>query len=132
MPDFIAATRSTGGPGPKVQFSCEGHLPAAVDAAVRDEPYFCRAGINIASVLCDGAIGACPNTPRSLVQGNIRVDDFVEVWNRRYQKLRRRARMRTGQRDGCDQWSRCQGNSLHLWDDEAGRTSCCTFERAVG
>ncbi len=111
--------------GLTMNFSCEGYLPPRWDEAVRDEPYFCRAGINIASVLCDGAIGACPNVTRSLVQGNIRTDDFKEVWDDKFQPFFERSWMQTGQCQGCDQWRRCQGNSMHLWDDEAKATVLC-------
>jgi len=109
----------------RLNFSCEGFLPPGVDDAVRDEPYFCRAGVNIASVLCDGAIGACPNITRSLIQGNIRTDDFFDVWENRFQKYVERDWMKTEACTTCDQWKRCQGNSLHLWDDEAKRTVLC-------
>jgi radical SAM protein with 4Fe4S-binding SPASM domain len=113
------------GTGFSLNFSCEGYLPPALDEQVRDEPYFCRAGINIASVLCDGAIGACPNIARSLVQGNIRRDDFKEVWEKRFEPFVRREWMRTGPCASCTHWKSCQGNSLHLWDDEARRTALC-------
>lgn len=92
---------------------------------MRDEPYFCRAGINIASVFCDGAIAACPNISRSLVQGTLRTDDFQEVWDRRFQPFYERGWMRTAHCIRCGQWCRCQGNSMHLWDDEAQATSLC-------
>jgi radical SAM enzyme (rSAM/lipoprotein system) len=124
--DFVAATRRSS-PGLRVDFCCEGHLPPALDAAVRDEPYFCRAGIAIGSVLCDGAISACPNISRSLVQGNVRTDDFLEVWATRFQPFRDRRWMRTGPCAACAHWRRCQGNSLHLWDAEAGQTGCCSL-----
>ncbi len=117
--------RELEGTGFRLNFSCEGYLPPAVDEAVRDEPYFCRAGVNIASVLCDGAIGACPNITRSLVQGNIRTDDFFDVWENRFQRYVEREWMKTEACASCDQWKRCQGNSLHLWDDEAKRTVLC-------
>jgi radical SAM protein with 4Fe4S-binding SPASM domain len=108
-----------------LDFSCEGCLPPDVDAAVRSEPYFCRAGICIGSVLGDGAIAACPNITRELVQGNIRTDGFSEVWERRFQRFRDRSWMRVGPCVDCADWPRCQGNSLHLWDDEEGRTALC-------
>lgn len=126
MLDFIARQRRAGG-APRTSFSCEGYLPWRLDGQVRDEPYFCRAGISIGSVLCDGSIAACPNIPRSLVQGNLREDDLLEVWERRFQPFRDRSWMRRGPCVGCGEWSRCQGNSLHLWDEEAGETACCTF-----
>lgn len=106
-------------------FSCEGYLPPATDTAVRDEPYFCRAGICIASVLCDGAISACPNISRTLVQGNIRTDDFKTVWESRFQAFSDRSWLKVADCADCRHWSRCQGNSLHLWDDETATTGRC-------
>ena len=114
-----------------LNFSCEGYLPPRIDRTVRDEPYFCRAGINIASVLCDGAICACPNITRALVQGNIRTDDFKDVWENRFQALADRAWMKQGPCASCGEWKRCQGNSLHLWDPEAQRTALC-HHRVLG
>jgi radical SAM protein with 4Fe4S-binding SPASM domain len=129
--DFIRREREAhDASGFHTRFSCEAYLPAALDRAVRDEPYFCRAGINVASVLCDGAIGACPNITRSLVQGNIRTDDFKTVWEDRFEPYRKRDWMRQGPCSACGEWKRCLGNSLHLWDHEAGRTAYCSFEMA--
>lgn len=123
---WIDETRaSLRGSGFQMQFCCEGYLPPALDRQVRDEPYFCRAGINIGSVLADGAISACPNISRSLVQGNIREDDFEKVWEERFEPFRKREWMRTGDCVGCKQWRHCKGNSLHLWDDETKRTALC-------
>ena len=47
----------------EVTFSCEGYL-GRYERRVRQTPYFCHAGINIASVLIDGTICACPNIDR--------------------------------------------------------------------
>jgi radical SAM protein with 4Fe4S-binding SPASM domain len=113
-----------------LDFSCEGYLPPALDRAVRSEPYFCRAGISIGSVLHDGAIAACPNIARELVQGNVRTDDFATVWETRFARFRDRAWMRTGPCVGCGEWGRCLGNSMHLWNAAAGETGLCTY-RAV-
>jgi radical SAM protein with 4Fe4S-binding SPASM domain len=122
---WIASERRAASNGPSVQWSCEGYLPPDLDRQVRDDPFFCRAGINIGSVLCDGSISACPNIPRSLVQGNIRNDDFVEVWEKRFTQFRDRTWMAVGDCDGCSDWKRCQGNSLHLLDEEHGGTLLC-------
>ena len=110
-----------------LDFSCEGYLPADLDRAVRSEPYFCRAGICIGSVLHDGAIAACPNISRTLVQGNVRTDDFAAVWEERFAAFRNRAWMRRGPCVGCGEWDRCLGNSLHLWDAAANETGLCTY-----
>jgi radical SAM enzyme (rSAM/lipoprotein system) len=124
--DWIRDTRiKLEGTGFTLDFSCEGYLPAAVDHAVRNEPYFCRAGICIGSVLCDGAICACPNITRDLVQGNIRDDDFLTVWEERFERFRNREWMKTDNCIDCGEWNRCKGNSLHLWDNDEKRTVLC-------
>jgi radical SAM protein with 4Fe4S-binding SPASM domain len=115
--DWIAATRAAEGRGGvNVQFGCEGYLPHAVDRAVRAEPYFCRAGIAIGSVLANGDISACPNIGRDMVQGNVRHDDLLDVWEHRFEPFRDRGWARRGRCATCDEWKRCQGNSLHLRD----------------
>jgi radical SAM enzyme (rSAM/lipoprotein system) len=114
----------------QLNFSCEGYLPGQLDRQVRDEPYFCRAGINIGSVLCDGSISACPNISRSLIQGNIRKDDFIEVWKNRYKPFRERSWMKTGECRECNEFKHCQGNSMHLWDAVQEHTCLCTFKTA--
>jgi radical SAM protein with 4Fe4S-binding SPASM domain len=125
---WIAARRQDRGADPlQLQFSCEGYLPTALDREVRTEPYFCRAGISIGSVLCDGAISACPNISRDLIQGNIRQDDFAEVWEQRFERYRDRSWMQQGLCQGCAEWERCLGNSMHLWDPERGETGRCFF-----
>jgi radical SAM protein with 4Fe4S-binding SPASM domain len=108
-----------------IDFCCEGYLPRDVDRRVRDEPYFCRAGISIGSVLVDGTISACPNISRALAQGNVRVDDLRSVWDGRFAKYRDRAWMRKGPCAACVEWRRCLGNSMHLWDEESGHTCLC-------
>jgi radical SAM protein with 4Fe4S-binding SPASM domain len=110
---------------PKPAWSCEGYLPPELDRTVRDQPYFCRAGINIGGVLCDGSITACPNISRELVQGNIRTDDLAEVWENRFTAFRDRRWMATGRCADCDDWASCQGNSMHLWDDRSRQTVLC-------
>ncbi len=126
---WIAARRvELAGEEFEVEFSCEGYFPRALDQKIRNEPYFCRAGISIGSVLADGAIGACPNVSRELVQGNVRTDDFKSVWDERFRPYRERAWMRKGECEECGEWRRCQGNSMHLWDEETGRTGKCYFE----
>jgi radical SAM enzyme (rSAM/lipoprotein system) len=125
--DFVAASRRERARDEmRVDFACEGYLPPARDRAVRDEPYFCRAGISIASILCDGAISVCPNVSRALVQGNVRSDDLADVWERRFESHRDRSWLRQGACAECRDFGRCQGNSLHLYDEAIGGPAFCS------
>jgi len=108
-----------------VNLSEEGYLGWDWEDRVRDTPYFCRAGINIAGILVDGSIAACPNLPAWMVQGNLRDDRFVDVWERRYQLFRDRSWTREGDCGGCREWKVCRGSSLHLWDRDERRPCWC-------
>lgn len=125
---WVEAARAR--PGPVVACSESGYL-GVCDTTVRNHPFFCRAGINVAGVMADGAILACPNIDRRFAQGNIRTDDFCEVWEQKYQVFRDRRWLRTGECAGCSEWALCQGNSFHLLDPETGRTRLC-YHREFG
>lgn len=121
---WTASRRGT--PGPAVVYSESGYL-GTCDTTVRNQPYFCRAGINVAGIMADGAILACPNIDRSFAQGNIRHDDFCEVWEKKYRPFRDRRWLRTGSCAECSRWNLCQGNSFHLLDPDTGHTRLCYF-----
>lgn len=123
--DFIRETRKEG----KIQLSygCEGYL-GNYEGEVRDNFFFCRAGINIGSVLVDGSISACPNLRANFIQGNIYQDDFMTVWNKNYRPFRDRSWMKQDICKGCKDWQYCQGNGMHLRDEE-GRLLFCHLNR---
>lgn len=107
-----------------IKFSCEGYV-GCYEGKVRDWYYFCRAGINIGSVLIDGSISACPNIDRSFVQGNIYKDNFYEVWQNKFKPFRDRSWMRVGQCATCREFSKCQGNGFHNWHDDKQNVLVC-------
>ncbi len=100
--------------GLNVSFSCEGYIPFEDDLKVRDEPYFCRSGINIASVLCDGNITGCNNNGPEYYQGNILTDDFANVWQNKFREYRDKNWLKTGICSSCPEWNFCLGSSIHL------------------
>jgi radical SAM enzyme (rSAM/lipoprotein system) len=108
-------------------YGCEGYL-GKYEGKVRAGYFFCRAGVNIASVLNDGSISACPNNSRNVVQGNIYSDDFMDVWQNRYQIMRDRSWAKTGKCADCDDFKWCNGNGLHLRDFDTGNVMVCHIE----
>lgn len=109
--DFISATRKEG--IIRVNYGCEGFL-GEYEGEVRDNFFFCRAGINIGSILADGSISACPNLREKFIQGNIYRDDFMQTWNEKFRPHRDRKWMKTGMCSDCNLFRYCEGNSLHL------------------
>ena len=118
--DFIAATRREG--KISASFGCEGFLKE-YEGKVRDGLFTCQAGLTVASVLCDGSISACPSIRADYHQGNIYRDDFVDVWENRFEKYRDRSWMKT-----CRYFRYCQGNGMHLRDGE-GNLMLCHLDR---
>ena len=128
--EFIKAKREAGG-AMNVTFSCEGYL-GRYEEKVRDTRYFCRAGINIASVLIDGRICACPNIDRDrFSQGSIYTDNFYEVWNTRFEEFRNRNWARTGRCADCAQWRNCLGGGMHNWHGQGGEVLNCHYSKTI-
>lgn len=126
MLEFIRVTRESA--SIHVQCGCDGYF-GKLEGQVRDTPFFCRAGINIGSVLCDGSISACPSLRADYIQGNIRTDDFLEVWNNRFGVMRDRTWAKTGVCADCGDWKYCHGNGLHLRDETTGELAFCHKKR---
>jgi radical SAM enzyme (rSAM/lipoprotein system) len=110
----------------RANYECEGFV-GNFELEVRDGFFFCRAGINIASVLVDGSISACPNVDRRYSQGNINRDDFLETWNGQFRSMRERDWMKTGICTHCTVFKWCSGNGMHLRDFGSGDVISCQY-----
>ena len=123
--DFIKETRKEG--RISVSYGCEGFL-GEYEGKVRDHMFTCQAGMSISSVMIDGSISACASIRSKLAQGNIYKDDFIDVWENRYQPYRDRSWMKTGECAYCKYFRYCQGNGMHLRDDN-GELILCHLKR---
>lgn len=122
--DFISKKRRT--KEINVTFSCEGYV-GKYESKVRDDYFFCRAGINIASILIDGSIGACPNINRNFVQGNIYKDNFLDIWKNNFQIYRNKDWTKTGICSNCKEYKYCLGNGMHYWTEKKDTPLYCHF-----
>lgn len=123
--EFIRKTRKEG--RIKVSYGCEGFL-GEFEGEVRDHLYTCQAGTSIASVLIDGSISACGSIRADYHQGNIYKDDFIDVWENRFQPYRDRSWMKKDKCGDCKWFRYCEGNGMHLRDDD-GNLILCHYER---
>jgi radical SAM enzyme (rSAM/lipoprotein system) len=124
--DFISLKRKLN--SIDIKFGCEGFV-GPYELKVRDSFFFCRAGINIGSVLIDGSISACPNIDRTFSQGNIYMDNFYESWESRFQLFRERSWTKTGKCESCSDYSFCLGNGLHNWRNNKKNVLICHKEK---
>jgi radical SAM enzyme (rSAM/lipoprotein system) len=120
--DFIRDTRREG--RIKASYGCEGFL-GNYEGDVRDGFFICRAGISVGGILADGSISACPSIRADYHQGNIYKDDFMEVWNNRFQPYRDRSWTKEKQPcASCKMWKFCRGGGMHLRDAQGNLLFC--------
>ncbi len=111
---------------PEVSFCDEGFLGLDYEGEVRDQLFYCWAGISVGSILYNGDVAACPILPREHTrQGNIRQDRFSEIWNNKYELFRDRNWRKCADCKNCSWWEFCEGNSLHLWDFDNNKLTLC-------
>lgn len=129
--DFIKESRSwknQAGKSISVNYACEGYL-GPYELKVRDYFFFCRGGINVGSVMCDGSISACLSVRgKDFIQGNIYNEKFSDVWKNKYLNMRDRSWARHGKCEKCKEWKNCLGNGLHLHHDMQCEVAHCNFE----
>lgn len=120
---FIARTRKEG--RIDLSYSCEGFL-GRYEYKVRNHSFFCQAGIHVASILNDGSISGCLSIRSNYNQGNIYHDNFWEIWNSGFKQYRNRKWARTDACSECGMWRYCEGNGMHL-RDENDKLVMCNF-----
>jgi radical SAM enzyme (rSAM/lipoprotein system) len=125
--DFISENRKNDS-RINIQLGC-GAYTGKYEGLIRDSFFFCRAGINVASVLIDGSISACPNINRHFVQGNIYRDDFLEVWNNRFDIMRNRKWTKTSICSSCKDYKNCNGGPMHLWNEKRDSPMVCVHHK---
>lgn len=119
--EFIKIVRKT--QPIQLSYSCEGYL-GDYELEVRDHPFFCGAGINVASVRHDGAISGCLSIRNHLDQGNIYQDNFMDVWNNRFKMFRERSWLKQRECIECKVWDLCHGGAMHLRNEDGIMTRC--------
>lgn len=125
--EFVHETRQQG--RIRCAYGCEGFV-GNYEMDVRDYGFFCKAGITVGSVLVDGSISACSSIRSDYHQGNIYQDDFMDVWENKFDVYRDREWMRRDQCADCNMFRYCKGSGMHLRDGE-GRLLQCHLERLM-
>ena len=131
--DFIVETRSyktKDGKSIHLNYACEGYL-GSYELKARDYFFFCRGGVNVGSVMCNGSVSACLSVrAKDFIQGNIYEEnfEFMRLWNERYQNMRDRSWSKVGKCAKCKNWKNCLGNGLHLHEDAKSEPVRCNFE----
>ena len=114
----------------KILYGCPGYLGLDYEKEVRSKYFNCRTGISVASILYNGDLFVCPDVPRipRLIQGNIRTDNFKDVWENKYKEFRTENRTKCDECNKCDKWDYCLGGAYHTWDFDKNVQKKCTYK----
>ena len=109
------------------QYSCGHFLGNDLNMALINSCFLCTTGVEIASILSNGDISGCPDIRRNgdLIQGNIRKDDFIDVWENRFKNYRSINRTSNRKCKKCPDWKSCGGDAFHTWDFEENKPNFC-------
>lgn len=112
-----------------VSYAEDGFLGMKYEVEVRDSFFLCLAGLRVGSILVDGSISACPSLPKEFIQGNIKKDNFKEIWDTKYREFRDLNWKKKGKCGKCEQWDYCHGDGMHLWDFKKQGPSVCVYQK---
>ncbi len=117
-----------------ITYGCSHFLGMKYEKEVRNHMFFCIAGFITASILYNGDIYVCPSVERrkELIQGNIRTDDFVDVWENKFKWFRSLDKLKCEKCENCNEWKYCLGGSLHNWDFNNRTQKFCLNEILKG
>ena len=110
-----------------VSYGCSHYLGFDLERDVRGWYFYCMTGLNIGSILSNGDIYVCPNVPRrpELIQGNIRKDNIVDVWENKFKFFRDEYRTSNPTCIACEHWKYCGGGSMHTWNFDENKPNIC-------
>ena len=109
-----------------VEDDCAHYLGLKYENILRNHGFVCGAGLFVGSILANGDICVCPNVRRKeLVQGNIKTDSFIDVWENKFQKFRKN-RITTNEKcKKCKSYKYCRGGSFHTWNFDDNIQNMC-------
>lgn len=131
--DFIRDKRFNADTDMEVTYGCSHFATMEYEHEIRDFYFQCGAGTMVASIMANGNIGACLDIERrgDLVQGNIYSDDFIDVWENKYQIFRTDRSIKSKKCSGCEYSSVCHGDSAHTWDYDKNEPIYCVAKKMM-
>lgn len=114
----------------KIDYGCSHYLGINLEKEIRDIYFICMTGLYVGSILSNGDIFVCPNVERrkELIQGNIKTDSFIDVWENKYECFRNEFRTSCSDCKKCSHWKYCGGDSFHTWNFDDNKPNFCIKE----
>ncbi len=109
------------------EYGCSHYLDIPLEKELRDTYFYCVTGIYVASILSNGDIFVCPNVERrkEFIQGNIKTDSFVDIWENGFKLFRNDDRLKCEKCKKCSKWKYCLGDSFHTFNFDDKKPNFC-------
>lgn len=110
-----------------VEYGCSHYLDIPMEKEIRDTYFSCVTGLYVASILSNGDIFVCPNVERrpEFIQGNIKTNSFVDVWENKFKIFRTDDRTKCEKCSKCSKWKYCLGDSFHTFNFDDRKPNFC-------
>lgn len=110
--EFVKNKREEGKEGISID---DGYWGPEYEMKIRDGMFFSIAGITMATILYNGDIAGSANSYYSnLIEGNIKRDNFLEVWESKFYNYRDgKEEFFKKSCSGCEHWDLCEGDSIY-------------------
>lgn len=111
----------------EVTYGCAHFVTFEYERNIRNFYFQCVAGTKAASVMANGDIGACLDIERrkTLVQGNAYKDNFIDIWENKFQFFRQNRSELSAKCSICEHRNVCMGDSAHTWDYDNNEPKYC-------
>jgi radical SAM protein with 4Fe4S-binding SPASM domain len=128
--EFIAAIRKTSFQI-NISLGEEGYWGPEWECQVRDAFHYCGSGITIGTILYNGYVTGCPSVSRVFVQGSIKKQPFIDIWNEAFYPYREgKKELFSNKCQDCSHWDLCEGGGFHLLD-QSQKSNVCNYKRIV-
>lgn len=129
MLDFIKARRASD-KDIEVCFGCNYWLGTDNEHRLRNWYYKCTAGIQTGGIFYNGDIGGCLDIIRTpdTIQGNIRNNDFLTVWNNKFSIFRKNRAFESDYCKDCIECKNCRGHGFHTWNIIENKPEICMYK----
>ena len=128
MIDYIIEKQAD--PDLNMWFTCNHYVGLKREYKVRPWFYFCRAGLQVASVQYNGIIGPCLDIERRKDQeyGNVRTDRILDVWENKFDVFRIHKEEKSSKCSVCEHKKNCMGGGYHTWNFDTNEPRICMLE----
>ncbi|MFI3141558.1 MAG: radical SAM protein [Clostridia bacterium] len=111
----------------EIVYGCAHYLTLLYERELREYYFICGSGIYVASILCNGDIFSCLDIERrsDLIQGNVKNDSFIDIWENKFQVFRRDRTNDCEMCSNCSDKKYCMADSTHTWDFENNAPKIC-------